>query len=106
MNNYSVEPATATLPPPALPPDWPTAATTPRHDRKPKTQRVLTKKKCRRMVAAAMLVPIIGLSVGLLASPAASAAQPVSSAHAAGPPGAAGGGSDARSGPAAGGSSG
>ncbi len=71
--------------------------------RKPKVRRVLTKKGCRRIVATAMLAPIIGLSVGLLASPAASAAQPASSAHA---PGAAGGGSNARSGPAAGGSSG
>jgi hypothetical protein len=74
-----------------------------RQERKPKVRRRLTKKKCRSIVAAAMLLPMIGLSVGLLASPVASAAQPASSAHA---PGAAGGGSNARSGPAAGGSSG
>ena len=73
--------------------------------RKPKVRRVLTKRKCRRIVAAAMLAPMFGLSVGLLASPAASAAQPASSAHA-GPPGGTGGGSNARSAPAAGGSSG
>jgi hypothetical protein len=71
-----------------------------------KVRRVLTKKGCRRIVATAMLAPMIGLSVGLLASPAASAAQPPSGNHAAGAPGAAGGGSNARSGPAAGGSSG
>jgi len=97
--------ASAALPPPALIPDWATSVTTPRRERKPKVGRVLTKRKCRRIVAAAMLAPMIGLSVGLLAFPAASAAQPASSAHA-GPPGGAAGGSNARSGPAAGGSSG
>ena len=71
--------------------------------RKPKVRRVLTKKGCRRIVATAMLVPILGWSGGLIASSVASAAQPATSAHA---PGAAGGGSNARSGPAAGGSSG
>jgi hypothetical protein len=74
--------------------------------RKPKVRRLLTKEGCRRIVATAMLAPMIGLSVGLLASPAASAAQPPSANHAAGAPGAASGGSNARSGPAAGGSSG
>ena len=71
--------------------------------RKPKVRRVLTKKGCRRIVATAMLVPILGWSGGLIASSGASAEQPATSAHA---PGAAGGGSNARSGPAAGGSSG
>jgi hypothetical protein len=96
--------ATAAPSPPTLTPDKAFSMPTPRRERKPKA-RLLTRKKCRRIVAAAMLAPMIGLSVGLLASPAASAAQPASSAHA-GPPGAAGGGSNARSGPAAGGSSG
>jgi hypothetical protein len=81
-------------------------AAAPRRARKPKARRVLTKKKCRSILATAMLVPMIGLSVGLVASPAASAAQPASGAHAPGAPRAAGGGSNARSGPAAGGSSG
>ena len=49
---------------------------------------------------------MIGLSVGLATSPAASATQPASSNHSAGATGSAGGGSNARSGPAAGGSSG
>ena len=93
------------LPSPGSAPDWPTSATASRQERKPKVRRVLTKKKCRRIVAAAMLAPMIGLSVGLLASPAASAAQPTSS-HVGASPGSAGGGSNARSGPAAGGSSG
>jgi hypothetical protein len=74
--------------------------------RKPKVRRALTKKGCRRIVATAMLVPILGWSGGLIGSSVASAAQPPSANHAAGAPGAAGGGSNARSGPAAGGSSG
>jgi hypothetical protein len=62
--------AGATAPPPsASAPDWPTSATTPRQERKPKARRLLTKKKCRSIVAAAVLVPMIGLSVGLLESP-------------------------------------
>jgi hypothetical protein len=71
--------------------DRSTAGTTseqaPRQARKPKVRRVLTKKKCRSILATAMLAPMIGLSVGLLASPAASAAQPTSNGHAAAPPG-------------------
>ena len=65
---------------------------------------MLTKKKCRSILAAALFVPMIGLSVGLLESPSASAA-PTSSSQPVGGPGSAGGGSNARSGPAAGGSS-
>jgi hypothetical protein len=70
---------------------------------KPKVRRVLTKKRCQRIIATAMLVPALGLSAGLLTAAVASASQPASSAHA---PGAGGQGSNARSGPAAGGSSG
>jgi Domain of unknown function (DUF5666) len=108
MNNDDprLQEAAAAAPPPASAPDWPTPATTPRQNRKPKSRRLLTKKKCRNILAAAMLGPMIGVSIGLLASPAASAAQPASSSRAAGPPGAGGGGSNARSAPAAGGSSG
>ncbi len=71
---------------------------------KPKVRRVLTKKRCRSIVATAMLVPMIALSAGLVASASVSAAQPASGSHSAGAPPA--GGSNARSGPAAGGSSG
>jgi len=102
----SVDAGTSAPPSPASAPAWATSVTTPRQERKPKARRVLTKKKCRSIVAAAFLAPMIGLSVGLLASPAASAAQPAPGSHAAGPLGSAGGGSNARSGPAAGGSSG
>jgi len=91
-------------------PAWSTtsrpSAVTTKPERQPRVRRVLTKKKCRSILAAAFLAPMIGLSVGLAASPSASAAQPASSAHPAGAPGSAGGGSNARSGPAAGGSSG
>jgi hypothetical protein len=69
-------------------------------------RRRLTKVNRRRIVATALLVPMIGLSAGLATSSIASAAQPASSGHAAGAPGSGGRGSNARSGPAAGGSSG
>ena len=71
---------------------------------KPKVRQVLTKKRCRIIVATAMLVPMIALSAGLVASASASAAQPASASYAAGAP--PGGGSNARSDPTSGGSSG
>jgi hypothetical protein len=86
-------------------PDRSAAVTTAKQVREPKVRRLLTKKKCRSILAAAMLAPLIGLSVGLATSPSASASQPVSGSHSTGAE-AAGGGSNARSGPAAGGSSG
>ena len=60
----------------------------------------------RLLLAAAAIGPAIGLSAGLATSPSASAAQPVSGSHPAGGPGAGGRGSNARSGPDAGGASG
>ena len=57
-------------------------------------------------MAAAVMVPVIGLSVGLATSPSASAGQLASGSGPAGGPLSGGGGSNARSGPAAGGSSG
>jgi hypothetical protein len=68
---------------------------------RPRGRRPLRNTKAGRIMAAAVMVPVIGLSVGLAASPAASAAPPAPGA-AAGPR--AGGASNARSGPAAGGS--
>jgi hypothetical protein len=67
--------------------------------------RLLSNRKTGRFVAAAVMVPVIGLSFGLATSSSASAAQPASGS-AAGAHGSAGGGSNARSGPAAGGASG
>jgi hypothetical protein len=69
-------------------------------------RRLLTETRYRRFVAAAVLVPIVGLSAGVAPSSVASAAQSASSGHSAGTPGSGGRGSNARSGPAAGGSSG
>jgi hypothetical protein len=57
-------------------------------------------------VAAAVMVPVIGLSIGLATSPSASAGQLASGASPAAGPVSGGGGSNARSGPAAGGASG
>jgi hypothetical protein len=102
-------PAAATSRATTDPSDAAVGATTAQQERKPKVRRVLTKRKCRSIIAAAILAPMIGVSVGLLEAPAASAAQSASSSNstgARGAPGAAGGASNARSGPAAGGSSG
>jgi hypothetical protein len=73
--------------------------------RRPRTRR-LPARRGRHIVAAALLVPMIGLSVGLAESSPASAAAPTSNGAPAGRPGPPGGGSNARSAPAAGGSSG
>jgi hypothetical protein len=105
MNEYDPAPQEPEIAPPQEAAQYGSESVKGGEQKRRPTGRLLTKRKCRRIVAAAMLAPMIGLSVGLLASPAASAAQPASSAHA-GPPGPAGGGSNARSGPAAGGSSG
>jgi hypothetical protein len=67
---------------------------------------MLWNRKSGRIVAAAVMVPVIGLSVGLATSPSASAGQLASGAAPAGGPLSGGGGSNARSGPAAGGASG
>jgi hypothetical protein len=67
---------------------------------------LLTKSKSRSIVAAALLAPIIGLSVGFAESSPASAAMPTSNSAPAGRPGPPGDGPNARSAPAAGGSSG
>ncbi len=64
--------------------------------RRHKVWRLLSNIKIGRIAAVAVMAPVMGLSLGLAATPSASAAQPVS----------AGAGSNARSGPAAGGSSG
>jgi hypothetical protein len=61
-----------------------------------KVWRLLSNKKIGRIAAVAVMAPVMGLSLGLAASSSASAAQPVSASA----------GSNARSGPAAGGSSG
>jgi hypothetical protein len=97
MNEY--DPTNPHEAPPTSP-EWSVAGSTATQGRKPKVRRVLTNKRCRTIVAAAVCAPMIALSVGLATSPSASATQPASTGHAAG------GGSNARSGPAPGGSSG
>jgi hypothetical protein len=57
-------------------------------------------------MAAAVLCPMMGFSLGLATSPLASAASPVAGNGSEGDPGAVGGGFNARSGPATGGASG
>ena len=74
--------------------------------RRPRVRRLLWNRKIGRIMAAAVMVPVIGLSVGLATSPSASAGQLASGSGPAGGPLSGGGGSNARSGPAAGGSSG
>jgi len=76
--------------PPAPSPAWAPSA---KQARRPRVRRLLSSRRTRRIVAAAVMCPVIGLSVGLATSTSASAAQ-------------LGSGSNARSGPAAGGSSG
>jgi hypothetical protein len=75
-------------------------------ERWPRVRRLLWSKGRRWIVAAVAMTAVIGLSVGLATSNAASAQPLLSSSHAAGGTGFAGGGSNARSGPAAGGASG
>jgi hypothetical protein len=60
----------------------------------------------RLLLATAVMSPVLGFSVGLATSPSASAATPVAGSRPAGAPGPRGGGSNARSGPAAGGATG
>jgi hypothetical protein len=99
--------AGAAPPPPAAPShDSSASVTTATQARRPRVRRLLWNRKSGRIVAAAVMVPVIGLSVGFVMSPSASAGQLASGSRPAGGPLSGGGGSHARSGPAAGGSSG
>ena len=73
--------------------DGPPSVTTAKQSIRPRVRRLLPSRRIGRLVAAALMAPLLGLSVGLATSTSAAAAQPAS-------------GSTARSGPAAGGSSG
>jgi hypothetical protein len=92
--------------PPDPSPDTPTAVTVVEQPLRPRVWRWLSNRRTGRIVAAAAIVPVIGLTVGLASSSSASAARPVSGSAAAGAHGSGGGGSNTRSGPAAGGASG
>jgi hypothetical protein len=101
MNDYEPAGSHEILPdPPAS-----TAAAGVRPGRRARVWRVLSSRMSGWIVAAALMCAVIGLSVGLASSSSSSgtAGHFVPGAGAAGGPAAAGGGSNARSGPAAGG---
>jgi hypothetical protein len=87
-------------PPPESSPERSTPVTMAKPTRRTRVWPLLSNRKFGRILAAAVMAPVIGLSVGLATTPSASAAQSVSA------PASGGGGSNARSGPAAGGASG
>ena len=84
---------------------WPVSATMAEAVWPPRVRRSPPNMRRGFIVAAALMASITGLLVGLGAS-SASASQPVPAGRSAGHLGSAGGGSNARSGPAAGGSTG
>jgi hypothetical protein len=69
-------------------------------------RRLLPNRRRGWIAAAALMVPVIGVSIGLAMSQSASAGPSVAGSAFAAAPGTGAGGSNARSGPAAGGSSG
>jgi hypothetical protein len=91
-------------PPPAPQPD--ASVTIVKQLGQRRVRRLLSNKRCRLIVAAVMMSPVIGLSIGLAVSPSASAGQFASGSSHADAPGSASGGPTARSGPAVGGSAG
>ncbi len=113
LGGSSRDAGAAPPPPPASSPDWSAPVTMAKQASLPRVRRLLSNKRSRWIAAAALTCSVIGLSVGLATSPSA---PPTSSAAPArhlvpdsgpvGGPGSAGGGSNARSGPAAGGASG
>jgi hypothetical protein len=90
---------------PGLLSDRSESAPTTEHTHQPRTRRLLSNRKVGRIVVAAVMGPVLGLGVGLATSSPASAAQLASASKPAGVP-PSGKGSNARSGPAAGGTSG
>jgi hypothetical protein len=97
------DPAPPSSPPPASSPDLSGSVATGNPAHWARVRRLLSKRKAVWIMAAAVLGSL-GLSIGLTASPSASATQTVATTRPAGGPLSGGGGSNARSGPAAGGS--
>ena len=91
---------------PASSPNWPLSATMGGRASLPRARRSLSSMRRGLIVAAAMMSSVTGLFVGLGTSSSASAAQPVAANSPSGHLGSGSQGSNARSGPAAGGSSG
>ena len=93
-------------PPPGTSPDSSVSVTIAEHTRRPRVERLLWNRKTGWIAAAALMCAVIVLSIGLATSPSASADHLVAGSAPVGGPGSAGGGSNARSGPASGGASG
>jgi hypothetical protein len=99
--------ASASPLPPASSSGWPISASMSEQARRPRVRRSLSTMRRGLIVAAAAMGSVTGLFVGLGTSSSAGAAQTVAASISSGHLGSSGGqGSDARSGPAAGGSSG
>ncbi len=90
---------------PATSPGSSASSTSAKRERRPRSWRMTPNRRIGRIVVAAVMAPVIGLSVGLATSSSAVAAPTESGSAAVGAHGF-GGGSNARSGPAAGGASG
>jgi hypothetical protein len=84
--------------PPAPSPDSSASVTMAEKLHRPKVRRLMSNRRSGRIVAAALMCAVIGLSAACATSPSATATSPSATAG--------GGGSDARSGPASGGASG
>jgi hypothetical protein len=104
---------TATPPPPASSPDRSGPVTAAEPDRRPRVRRLLSNRRNRWIMAAAVLCSVIGLSVGLTTSSSATATSSSATAGQSEPdsgstggPMSSGAGSNARSGPASGGAAG
>ena len=98
--------ASASPLPPASSSGWPVSATMAEQGGRPRVRRSLSNMRRGLIVAAALMGSVTGLFVGLGTSSSAGAAQSVAASSSTGHLGSGGQGSNARSGPAAGGSSG
>ncbi|HEV3187798.1 MAG TPA: hypothetical protein VGZ04_07095 [Acidimicrobiales bacterium] len=87
-------------------PDWSPSTPELGHAPRSRGRRLRTQLRRGRVVTAAVMSVVLGLSVGLMATQSASAGQVAIGNHSSSGSGFAKGGSNARSGPAAGGSSG
>jgi hypothetical protein len=100
MNDYD-----PTSPQPASSPDSAASVTTDKELRRPGVRRLMSNRRSRWIIAAALMCAVIGLSVGYVESSATttSSSATATGGGSAGGLGPGGGGSNARSGPAAGG---
>jgi hypothetical protein len=108
MNEYdptSPDETSVPTPAPASSPDSPASVTMTKQARWLRVRRLLS-KRTTWIVAVVLTCAVIGVSVALATSTSTTSAQPGPGNGVAGGPGSGGGGSNARSGPASGGSSG